>query len=204
MSTASAARGRPRDPEIEQRVLRAARVVFAERGWVGFGLSHVAREAGVGKSALYLRWESPTELLMQALEDHATTMRVGFGPDFRENLVQYGSHLMVAYAQPGGLAAMRMYIEAPAFPDLYDEFRRRVVEPSLRDLYAMVDRAVETGQVPADTDPREVTHLVHGAALSRSMIDRAQQGAPDEAEARAIASSVVDRLLGAGAEASRP
>lgn len=202
MTTASAARGRPRDPEIEQRVLRAARVVFAERGWVGFGLSHVAREAGVGKSALYLRWESPTELLMQALEDHAASMKPGFGADFRENLVHYGAHLMRSYAQPGGLAAMRMFIEAPAYPELYQEFRRRVVEPTLRDLYSMVDRAVASGQVPADPDPREITNLVHGAALSRSMVDRAGQGAPSEAEARAFAGRVVDRLLGVRVEAS--
>lgn len=196
MSTASSARGRPRNPEIERRVLRAARVVFAERGWVGFGLSHVAREAGVGKSALYLRWDSPTELLMQALEEHSTTMRLGFGADFRENLVRYGTHLMLAYARPGGLAALRMYIEAPAFPDLYAEFRRRVVEPSLVELYAMVDAAVASGQVPADVDAQEVTHLVHGAALSRSMIDRAAQGAPDEAEAAAFTRRLVEDLLG--------
>ena len=53
-----ATRGRPADPDIEQRVLAAALTVYGEVGWAGFTLDRVARRAPVGKAALYRRWPS--------------------------------------------------------------------------------------------------------------------------------------------------
>jgi DNA-binding transcriptional MerR regulator len=50
--------GRPRDPDLESRVLAAALRVYAEAGWSGFSFDAVARRAGVGKAPLYLRWQS--------------------------------------------------------------------------------------------------------------------------------------------------
>ena len=60
--------GRPRDPRMNQRVLATALSVYADLGWAGFSLDLVARRAGVGKAALYLRWSSKETLLHDALQ----------------------------------------------------------------------------------------------------------------------------------------
>jgi AcrR family transcriptional regulator len=61
------ARGRPRDPQLEHRALRATLDIFSERGWTGLTLDEVATRAKVGKSSLYLRWPDREALLAAAL-----------------------------------------------------------------------------------------------------------------------------------------
>jgi AcrR family transcriptional regulator len=60
-------RGRPRDPRLESRALRAALEIFSEKGWTGLTLDEVATRAKVGKSSLYLRWPDRQALLAAAL-----------------------------------------------------------------------------------------------------------------------------------------
>lgn len=57
------ARGRPRDPELEDRVFDTAIAVYASGGWVAFTFEAIARESGVGKSSLYRRWPDRGRLL---------------------------------------------------------------------------------------------------------------------------------------------
>ena len=62
-------RGRPRDPQLEERALEATLAVFGERGWVGLTIDEVAARALVGKSSIYLRWKDKETLLAAALRD---------------------------------------------------------------------------------------------------------------------------------------
>ncbi|HEY1968915.1 MAG TPA: helix-turn-helix domain-containing protein, partial [Pseudonocardia sp.] len=64
--------GRPRDPEVDNRIARAAVELFGELGWAGFSLEGVARRAGVGKASIYLRWQTKERLLTDALAARVT------------------------------------------------------------------------------------------------------------------------------------
>src|SRR5690606_33038272 len=61
-------RGRPRDADLEDRVFDAVLEVYSETSWRGFTLDAVGRRARVGRAALYRRWSSKDDLLVQALE----------------------------------------------------------------------------------------------------------------------------------------
>ncbi|WP_182111397.1 TetR/AcrR family transcriptional regulator [Actinotalea sp. JY-7876] len=60
-------RGRPRDPELEDRALRATLDVFGEKGWAGLTIDEVATRSRAGKSSIYLRWPDKATLLASAL-----------------------------------------------------------------------------------------------------------------------------------------
>ncbi|HEY8720122.1 helix-turn-helix domain-containing protein, partial [Pengzhenrongella sp.] len=60
-------RGRPRDPQLEDRALAATLEVFGETGWVGLTIDEVAARSRVGKSSIYLRWKDKETLLAAAL-----------------------------------------------------------------------------------------------------------------------------------------
>jgi AcrR family transcriptional regulator len=64
-------RGRPRDPDLEERVFDAVIGVYGESGWAGFTLEAVARRARVGREALYRRWVGKAELLAGAVAARA-------------------------------------------------------------------------------------------------------------------------------------
>jgi hypothetical protein len=59
-----ATRGRPADPDIEQRVLAAALTVYGEVGWAGFTLRMVI-EAATGRGELPAR--IPPDFIIEAV-----------------------------------------------------------------------------------------------------------------------------------------
>src|SRR5439155_21083085 len=86
--------GRPRDARIDERVLAAARKLLAAKGLRAMTLDAVADDAGVSRSAIYRRWASSDELVLDVL-DHAlgqlpgpdpTVASEAFWSDVREGL----------------------------------------------------------------------------------------------------------------------
>ena len=55
--------GRPRDPEVDRAILRAAVDVLEDVGLQGITVSAVAKRAGVARATVYLRWPSREALL---------------------------------------------------------------------------------------------------------------------------------------------
>ncbi len=64
---ATVRRGRPRDPERDLAILRAARTVIGQKGFTGASMEVIARTAGVGKDTLYRRWRSKEQLVQDLL-----------------------------------------------------------------------------------------------------------------------------------------
>ncbi|MFC3242428.1 helix-turn-helix domain-containing protein [Gordonia humi] len=100
-----ASRGRPRDPDVSSRIVDAALVVYARRGWSAFTMDGVAREAGVGKAALYRRWSDKKGLLLDALELRSERVSaraaVLLAGDVRADLVALAAALMRHFLDPG-------------------------------------------------------------------------------------------------------
>ena len=58
------ARGRPRDPGVDEAIILATLELLDERGYVGLSLAEVALRAGVSRTALYRRWDSKAQLVV--------------------------------------------------------------------------------------------------------------------------------------------
>lgn len=67
LDAATVRRGRPRDPERDLAILRAARSVIGQKGFTGASMEEIARTAGVGKDTLYRRWRSKEQLVQDLL-----------------------------------------------------------------------------------------------------------------------------------------
>lgn len=59
--------GRPRDPEVDERILEATLQQLREQGYARMSLDRVAVAAGVGKPAIYRRWKGKADLATAAL-----------------------------------------------------------------------------------------------------------------------------------------
>ncbi|MGV0659512.1 helix-turn-helix domain-containing protein, partial [Mycolicibacterium pulveris] len=53
MTTATPARGRPRDPALDTAILTAALELFIAQGISAMSIEQVAKRAGVGKPTIY-------------------------------------------------------------------------------------------------------------------------------------------------------
>lgn len=89
MSTLTAAQaGRPRDPAVEEAILRATRDLLVERGVAGTTVEAVARAAGSGKAAVYRRWPSKTALVIAATRDLLPDAPVPDTGSLRDDLLE--------------------------------------------------------------------------------------------------------------------
>lgn len=152
---------------MNQRVLTSALAVYSDLGWSGFSLDVVARRAGVGKAALYLRWSSKEALLHDALE--ATSLHLPENLDtgsLEGDLSRLATRWLEGFQTPAGRVFLRVYAEAAAHPELLARIQDRLFARSITAGRAIMRRARERGDVPPDTSTALVIDLVAGAVMN--------------------------------------
>jgi AcrR family transcriptional regulator len=202
MSMPKGAVGRPRDPQIEHRVLAAAGRVITRSGLKDFSYEAVAREAGVGKPALYLRWKSKRDLLLDALAQRSQESLPNTG-NFRADLIQFVAGMVRDLINQRSMVTVRVMMEAVTDPASSDEYHARVIDPFREQASDMVRRAVERGELPPKTPTALVFELAWGAALTHVMVTPAHLRDTVLDSADAFATDVVDVVL-AGIHARLP
>jgi AcrR family transcriptional regulator len=91
--------GRPRQPDIDRRLLAATVDLLTEVGYARFTVDSVARRARVGKPAIYRRYSSRTELILASLFADAALLP-------KADVVDTGSLAGDLTAEAAGLLAL--------------------------------------------------------------------------------------------------
>jgi AcrR family transcriptional regulator len=151
--------------------------VFAELAAVGYGrlsIEAVARRAGVGKTAVYRRWKSKLDMVIEIVSPLAAAVTAL--PDTGTLRGDLEALLTVA------ARALRHPLAAQIVPDLLAEAARNpaiaeTLEAALRDNRhgigaLLVGRARDRGELPAGTDPDTVVDLVVGPLYWRLAVAR--------------------------------
>jgi AcrR family transcriptional regulator len=161
------ARGRTLDPQVSDAVLDAALTLLERDGFARMTMEAVAREAGVGKPALYRRFGSKAELVAAAIDtrlppleppdlgDAEAEMRLamqGLPPDAERYL-----------GLIGGLMAEREH-----HPELIATFRDTILTPRRAAVTEVIRRGQERGELRADVDPVVALDLFAGQILARA------------------------------------
>ncbi|MFI9508953.1 TetR/AcrR family transcriptional regulator [Nocardia sp. NPDC052566] len=145
-----AARTRRRGSNLEAALRDAALAELAEVGYAGLTMEGVAKRAETGKAALYRRWPSKAELVLDALRQvlpdprtagPASALRAGFVAA----LTGMADVLAGRTAAPGfGVLA-----EISRVPELRNAFADAVIRPRMRFMQELLDAAVERGEIAA-------------------------------------------------------
>ena len=160
-------RGRPRNPEIDDRLMAAAVAVFASRGWAGFSIERVASAAKVGKGSVYLRWNTASDLLREALQ---TKLRFVDDPDtgnVRRDLLSLAEQLARIYSGDNGRAYLRIYTDGDLIPG-FDEYWA-FQQDQMRVARAMVRRGQERGEITAQVRVTTLLDALSGGILVHSL-----------------------------------
>ena len=182
--------GRPRDARADAAIMEAAVAVLADRGPAGFTVDEVAGRAGCGKATVYRRWPTRAALLFD------TAHRLGLEPPVVDTGGVRGDLVVLLRTLAHKLAA------TPAGRILPAVIAEAAVDPSMRSVLAdfmetrrarpreVLQRAVERGELPADTDLELLLDALAGTVMYRELI--ALQPTDD-----ATVERLVDRLLAA-------
>lgn len=194
-----AERGRPRDPEVDRRILEAAIEVFAFHGWSGFTVDRVASQAKVGKGSVYLRWDSKSELLTAALEEELLFFPQGVDSgSYAGDLEALSRQLLVTYSGTRGRAFLRMIMELTRNPEFesYKTFRMEQLSAGR----AMVRRAKARGELPEGVPNTLPLDALSGAILMHLLTTPRRASSPEALEI--FIKNAVSLVLAATTDAS--
>jgi AcrR family transcriptional regulator len=156
--------GRPRDPLLDQRVYAAACDLYGRRGWAGFSIETLAREAGIGKSSIYLRWSDKAALLIDAFRAQLGRPEDVDTGSVRGDLRELALHDLRLYLSPLGDAALRITAEARVVPEIAAHWEG-TREAYILAVRAIVRRGIKRGDLPAATSVTLLLDALFGALL---------------------------------------
>lgn len=155
------------DASVDDAIATAALRLLSELGFARMSIEAVAREAGVGKPAIYRRFRDKAELVASVIAGRLPTLDPPDLGDTRAELwraVQQGlpgdgpSYVGLI----GGLIA-----EQNRHPELIEAFRSSVLLPRREIVCAIVRRGQARGDVRAGVDPEGAIDLIAGSFLAR-------------------------------------
>ncbi|MEQ4720993.1 TetR/AcrR family transcriptional regulator [Nonomuraea sp. B19D2] len=199
MTSTRRTRGRPRDPEADETIMKAALELFVERGLEGANIEQIAKRAGVAKVTVYRRWSSKEELLTQAIEQARTLVpEADIWATTDATAQPVDERLMHSWIDTLGDARFRAILaqligSSVTQPSLLATYREQYIRPRREVIHAALERARRDGRLAADADLDTVIDMVVGAAMYRMLI-----GPADPAATRQYLEAVLhqaDRLL---------
>jgi AcrR family transcriptional regulator len=190
-----APRGRPRDPEREQRVLVAAIEEYSARGWAGLTMDGVAKRAGVGKSTIYLRWTNKEDLLAAAVQNMSGVMVPLDTGSLRGDFTRLAQTLIDNYWTPIGWGMYRILIDVAGSGEQVSQFAELVNGMHRRSALAILERGVQRGELQPDVPAQLVINALYGTLVIYRMMapwDEVEGVAPVPEE---LVSQVVDFVM---------
>jgi len=137
-----------RSASTRAKLVRAARFLFARKGYAAVGTEEIVRRAGVTRGALYHQFADKEELFLAVYEE------------VEEGLTTRVAGMLGEVSSPfeAMRAGMRAFLEACRTP----EVQRIVLIDGLGLIEAVVLGAIEAGEI-APIDAGSLSHLLMGA-----------------------------------------
>jgi AcrR family transcriptional regulator len=164
--------GRPRDARHDRAILAAALAILQTDGYRSLTIEGVAARAGVGRPTIYRRWPSKPALVVAALVDsnRIAVPAVDTG-SLRQDLITVQRHQIELMDSPhnrrvtAGLVA-----DLTADPELAETYVARYLAPRRAEVWQILQRGVERGELAADADFAFVYDLLIGPLFMRAVV----------------------------------
>lgn len=154
--------GRPRSAQADQAILRATLEVLADVGFEALSIEAVAARAHVGKTTIYRRWPSKTDLVMEAISVIHTEVPVIDTGNFRDDLLTILRGAFRINAPLVEQLVLKVMGEVKSNPEVFQAFMVRHVTPRFQALFQMIERAKARGELRQEIDPALVISLAGG------------------------------------------
>ena len=167
------ARGRPRDPKTQQAILRATRQILGKVGYARLTVEGVAARSGAGKATIYRWWPTKGDL---ALEAAGTDIEIGVVPDTgdtrRDLLIATEQLIMTFTKRLAGIVIFAAISTVDDDPAMAAKFRDKYVYPWRTSAAEAIERGMQRGDLPADTDVQFLLDVMVGTVFQRTLVVR--------------------------------
>jgi AcrR family transcriptional regulator len=199
-----AARLQPLTPDesvdpIREKLVAAAAVVFAEKGYDGAGVAEIARRAGYTTGAIYGRFTGKAELLLAAIEARSDSELDQLFNEHRfegkvtDILTTVGSHLVTDQMGPESALLLEAFVAARRDPEV-----RRLMQ-GLLDLRGdrladLVAEAQATGAIDPALDAEAVVRFCHAVGFGFLLFRAVELELPAAGPGEDLIARLVDAL----------
>jgi AcrR family transcriptional regulator len=163
-------RGRPRSEKARKAILDAAADLLLGQGLEAVSMDAVADRAGVSKATIYRWWPTKETLALEALYrewDTARPSQPDTGSLRGDLLALLRPWIRRLHTRPYGRVVAGLITEAQTDPEFAEEYRARFVEPRREPARALLRRAIERGEIPADAKIEVALDLLYGPLYHR-------------------------------------
>lgn len=163
--------GRPRDPDLEKRLLAAAWSLLQSGGYDALALTKVASQAHAHRTDVYRRWSSKAQLVVDVLTEHLPPISDvdtgALGSDLRAIVEDFAE----SWSSPWIDGLVGLTADLQHDPDAELAFRR-MAERRGAPVRKAIARATQRGEIGEHHDLSLLGDLIEGPLMHRRMVGR--------------------------------
>ena len=171
-TTRQNAAARYRNARSHRAILVATNELLAESGYTALTIEGVAARARVGKATVYRWWPSKGALVIEAItHDGRMTLPTADTGQLRDDLIYAVHHVIeVLTDSTAGSIIPAMTADLVRDPTIAKMFREQVLRPRRSAVAAMINRAIDRGELPPDADVALLLDVCVGAVFYRLIV----------------------------------
>ncbi len=168
--------GRPRDPDIEQRVVEASYSILAESGYQGLSFAKVSQLSGVARPTIKLRWHNQAELCIATVKYILDTPQDIQIPDNLDNanvralMESVLAGLIKALSSPQTIRILTSVIAAAHFSEPMGQLKQYILSRRGIVLRRLIEAGIKDGEFAKSTDVDFALDALNGPVLYHTLV----------------------------------
>ena len=176
--------GRPRSEESRQSILRSTlKLLKQDGGFADLSIEAIAADANVGKTTVYRWWPTKAALVADAFSASAEEeLQFPNTGSVQRDMNLQMRRLIRIFRSPRGKVVAAMLAGGQSDPELLEAYRDRFLWPRRRQAYQTLQRGVDRGELPDDSDLDLILDSLYGPIYMRFLIrhDKLNESFADE------------------------
>jgi AcrR family transcriptional regulator len=177
----SRVKGRPRSEKTRKAILKTAFRLLKKKGFEGVSNQQIASEAGVSTATLYRWWKNKQAILLDSyLETTRELIPYGRRGAPLARLRNYTIRIAEFLKSANGRVFLRLMLAIQDNPRLRKDFYESVFLPRRAEGCAVVQKAIDAGDLPDTVDPDFMINLLIGPQILPALLGQEVSAASAE------------------------
>src|ERR1700675_5055850 len=176
--------GGPRSEESRQSILCSTlKLLKQQGGFPELSIEAIAADANVGKTTVYRWWPTKAALVADAFSASADEeLRFPNTGSVESDMSLQMRRLIRIFRSKRGKVVAALLAGGQSDPELIEAFRDRFLWPRRKQAYQTLQRGIDRGELPADSDLDLVLDALYGPIYMRFLIrhDKLEESFADE------------------------